>query len=183
MNDLEEYLAAFEENPTFYAAVPPQLVAEYLGVSHAAVMRKLTDGKLTEIKIGKNRLVAVSSILAMNKHWSDQCGVVQKTLEGLASRGRAIVFYNEVMSPIGLKTTIPADRNRIGAILGHVSEISHDQHGVLLSVLVHRSTQGTTKPGPGFFELAESLGYECQDKNAFVEKETKRVIAAYTGKA
>jgi hypothetical protein len=100
-------------------------------------------------------------------------------VEARARSGQHSVFYEPVMDIIGKKPSIPADRSYIGGVLGDISTSTARECGILLSVLVHRKTAGRTRPGPGFFELAEELGYEWQDNDRFVEAETLRVLNHY----
>lgn len=53
--------------------------------------------------------------------------------------------------------SIPADRGKIGEILGHISRYEHENGRPLISsVVVSRSME----QGDGFFKLAEELGLE-----------------------
>lgn len=178
-DELSDYLEAYKTNPSEYAAVPISLVAEYYGISHAAIARRLKEDKLKEIKVGKTRLVAVSSLIAAGVKFDGQCEVVRDALEQFATQGRDHVFYAEVMTPIGLSTTVPSDRTLIGKILGAISSDTDEKYGFLLTVLVHRKTSGTTQPGPGFFDLASSLDYDWDDDAKLVKKQTKKVLKHY----
>jgi len=178
-NELSDYLEHYKQNPTDLAAVPVPLVADFYGVTHAAIVRQLNTKKLKEIKIGKTRLVAISSLVERELRWERQCLAVRAVLEKVASEGRSHVFYEEIMTPFGMSTKVPADRSRIGGILGQISTETSDEHEILLSVLVHRKTSGITMPGPGFFELAENLEYEWEDDSKLVETETRKVLRHY----
>jgi hypothetical protein len=74
---------------------------------------------------------------------------------------------------------IPADRKRIGYLLGDVSRQTFKEFGILLSVTVHRKTSGTTSPGAGFFELAEDLKLEWDDDDVLVATEMEKVWGHY----
>lgn len=51
--------------------------------------------------------------------------------------------------------SIPADRGKIGEVLGHISRYEHENGRPLISsVVVSRSME----QGDGFFKLAEELG-------------------------
>ena len=51
-----------------------------------------------------------------------------------------------------------ADRSYIGPVLGAISADTYKEYGLFLTVLVHRKTAGTTKPGPGFQGLFDMVG-------------------------
>lgn len=95
---------------------------------------------------------------------------------------RNVAFYEQVMKMLGMSRTVPADRTKIGAILGRVSEESFRKHKILLSVIVHRKTAGRTVPGPGFLTLARELEFTWEDDRLFVEQQGERVFDHYAGK-
>ena len=117
--------------------------------------------------------------MALEERDKEQLVIVRNILEEHAMRRIAPVFYTQVMEPIGLSTKVPSDRALIGKILGRISEESSSDRGVLLSVLVHKKTIGTTRPSRGFFDLATSLNYKYDNQDIFVEEQTKCVFNAY----
>jgi hypothetical protein len=176
---LDDYIKAFAKNREL-AIIPIPLVADHLGKSGPAVSAMLRDERLEEIKIGKNRFVGLKSLVDMQDQFDKQVDVVERDLVKQAKKGVEAVYYEPVMAQVGMNTHIPADRNKIGIILGEISERSQAEKGVMLSVLVHRKTLGTTNPGPGFYGLARNLGYDCEDNDSdFVRKQTARVLKAY----
>ncbi|MFZ1427756.1 MAG: hypothetical protein WAS21_13390 [Geminicoccaceae bacterium] len=175
---LREYLAAYEKDPTL-AVVPVPLVAEYFGITAPSVTARLRSAKLDGLRIGRQSFVLISSIVKLQKSQQAEIRTVEEILIYNAKNQCRIVFYEPIMTPIGLKTDIPWDRKRIGEILGDISRNSHKAHNVLLSVLVHRSKSGATQPGKGFFELAAELGYDVDDERKFVTEETERVLRTY----
>jgi hypothetical protein len=70
-------------------------------------------------------------------------------------------------------------QQKSGCELGGVSRRTFDEFGVLLSVIVHRNTSGTTSPGAGFFELAEALELEWDDEDALVATAMEKVWEHY----
>lgn len=69
-----------------------------------------------------------------------------------------IIYYTELCRKAALKLdmSIPADRGKIGHILGNISAYEHNLgHPLLSSVVVNRNME----QGDGFFKLAEELGY------------------------
>jgi hypothetical protein len=86
------------------------------------------------------------------------------------------------MEKIGLDWRVPADRSRIGSILGEISERTAEvdkRQKLMLTVLVHRKTAGVTRPGKGFFDLARDLGHTFNDEDEFVRRHTDKVIEAF----
>jgi len=175
---LDDYIKAFAKDRDL-AIVPIPMVAEHLARTPPAVTAMISTGKLEEIKIGKNRFVALKSLVDLEEAFEKNVDIVMRYLVRQLKKGETAIFYEPVMAQVGMKTSVPADRTKIGEILGRVSERSHEEMGVLLSVIVHRKSAGTTNPGPGFYGLAESLGYTWDDDAAFITKETKKVVKAY----
>jgi hypothetical protein len=181
-----KYLKALEHDPSL-AILPLQMVADHRGVTRAAIDRMVRIGQLEEIRIEKTRYVRASSLLAIRHEFERKVAVVRSYLEKAARQGETCVFYEPVMSLVGLSPGVPADRSAIGAILGRVSEITwalpkKDRH--LLSVIVHRKTPGITRPGPGFLALAEYLHENeglpsWKDEDDLIERETRRVLGFY----
>ena len=104
---------------------------------------------------------------------------IERYLKNLARGGERSVFYEPVMELVGLTHKIPADRTTIARMLGEVSRRSQEEDQVLLSVVVHKKTSGSTLPSEGFFPWAEELGYEWDDEYEFVEQQTDRVLNTY----
>jgi len=75
-------------------------------------------------------------------------------------RGR--IAYSELVGQISALSLEPHDA-RLFHLLG---EISSDEdkagRGMLSAIVVHKS--GDMQPGPGFFELAKSLGRNTEDR-------------------
>ena len=174
-----DYLRALEKDPKL-AIMTMQDVATHRGVSRAAIDRMLRLNQLKEIRIGKTRYVRAWSVIDLRKERDEQVARVREFLEEMAHK-RKILTYDPVMSLIGLTHTVPADRNHIGNILGSVSEQTWAENKTLLSVIVHRKTQGKTRPGPGFFNLVESLGILWDNEDEFLERETNKVWDIYAG--
>ena len=162
------------------AAVPIPLVAEHLQVSSPAVAAMLSDGRLDGVRIGKNTLVTLSSLQARQTKRAGQESTVHKYLMKRAKEGIRTIFYEPVMAQVGMSPRVPADRKRIGGILGAISEKTYKEDGVLLSVLVHQKKAGTTRPGNGFFDLARDLKLHWKDDDAFVREQTDKVLTAYS---
>ncbi len=79
------------------------------------------------------------------------------------------------METLGLRSTVPSDRKRIGALLGAISEETYDRDQILLTAIVHRQSTGATSPGPGFFELARALELNLENEENFLAEEMDKV--------
>lgn len=181
-DSVNDYLEAYRSDPYKHGVLPVPLVAEYLERSAPAVTAMLRAGNLAKISIGKNRFVQTSSLLERDDEEAKDVAKVRGYLMNMISRGETSTFYEPVMEAVGLTTTTPAHRTKIGAILDKISKGSHEEKGVVLSVLVHRKTAGTTRPGPGFWGMVESVGLynpDEQDKDDFVRAHTKLVMKKY----
>jgi hypothetical protein len=97
-------------------------------------------------------------------------------IESRARAGEKFLFNEPIMDVVGLKPAIPADRAAIGAILGEISAQTKRESNILLSVLVHRKSAGRTRPGREFRNLAKMLGYDFDDYDDFLKRETQKVL-------
>ncbi|SEB02361.1 hypothetical protein [Rubrimonas cliftonensis] len=183
--DIGAYLDALAGDPGL-AIVSKKMAAEALGLSRPAIDGRIKDGRLATVKIAAARHVLASALIEHRRGQEEVNARIRSYLGGVAA-DRGTVFYEPVMSLVGMSTRMPRDRELIGAILGDISRASYDEtateeaHGILLSVLVHRKTGGTTRPSPAFFDLARELGFEWDDDDAFVAQEMERVWKAYHG--
>lgn len=179
---VNDYLEAYRDDPYNHGVLPIPLIAEYLDRSAPAITAMLKAGSLTEVTIGKNRFVQTASVLEKDDAEAKDVATVRQYLMDMIARGETATFYEPLMTAIGLTTSVPAHRTRIGAILDRISKDSHEERGVVLSVLVHRKTAGTTRPGPGFWGMVEAEGLfnsKEQDKDDFVKQHTKLVMKKY----
>lgn len=176
-DDIDAYIEHCKSDPLPVLPIPT--VAEYIGISASGVTGRLQRGALEQIKIGKAKFVSVRSLLKVNEEFQQKVEVIKTELAKLAGEGVESIYYGEIMPVVGLNWQIPADRTEFGWILGTVSRRSFDETKTMLSVLVHRKKPGQTIPGPGFFPLAEDLGFEWDDELEFVVKHTKKVLRAY----
>jgi hypothetical protein len=176
-----EYIDALSRNPQL-AVVSMQMAADFREVSRAAIDRMVGVGQLRVVKIKNTRCVLAYDLIKLAAAFDHQVRIVQDYLEEAAA-SRNIVFYEQVMKILGMSRKVPADRTKIGTILGRVSEMSFRKHKILLSVVVHRKTAGRTVPGPGFLALARELEFTWQDDRLFVEQQGERVFDHYAGKS
>ncbi len=90
------------------------------------------------------------------------------------ARQQKTTHYEDIAPMLGLRMEDPADRVRIGQILGEISKQEHNAgHPMLSAVVTHK---GDERPGTGFFELAQELGrVGSMDSETFFIHELKRV--------
>ena len=118
--DIGEYIDALSRNPEL-AVVSMQMAADFRGVSRAAIDRMVGVRQLREVKIKKTRCVLAYDLIKLAEAFNQQVRIVRDYLEEAAAN-RNVVFYEQVMKVLGMSRTVPADRTKIGAILGRVSE-------------------------------------------------------------
>ena len=77
------------------------------------------------------------------------------------ARGKGRIAYSELASQIQAIDIVAHDP-RMFHLLGEISvEEEKAGRGMLTAIVVHKS--GDMQPGPGFFELAKSLGKDTSD--------------------
>ena len=106
---------------------------------------------------------------------------VEEAKHVLSERAKAkiTISYSELASKIN-SIHLEAHDTRLNHLLGEVSRDEHEAGRGMLTVLVVYK-DGDQTPGPGFFELAEELGYDTADREAFWMTELNRVYAAWSG--
>lgn len=176
MDDMNpaDYLQRLKVRPGL-AVVPMVMAAEALGVSRAAIHQQVRAKKLQGLVISGVQYVLASSVQAVLDQKEAQVGAVIDFLLDCAAR-KETTAYGPLMEHLGMKTTTPADRRKIGTLLLSASKWSQE-HDVMLSVLVGRGRTGL--PSPGFFELAEEKGFYTpskQDRKEFVEAHTRKIF-------
>ena len=73
-----------------------------------------------------------------------------------AARRKDVLFYSQVGPMLRLNFDSPADRNRIGHLLGEISRFEHGEGRPMLSSIVWYKDMSS--PGPGLYKLAVELG-------------------------
>src|SRR5437870_4414064 len=135
-----EYLEALRQDPEGLAFVTVAMAADAISQKGFRLTRtgviRLTKTQLVPIKIGKTVHVSSKSVGQYIKQREEQVTKVRAYLDRVAGRHET-VFYEKVMARVGLSTTVPADRKRIGAILGLISEETHKKHRFALTAIVH----------------------------------------------
>lgn len=73
-----------------------------------------------------------------------------------AARARELLYYSQVGPMLKLNFESPADRNRIGHLLGEISRHEHAEGRPMLSSVVWY--KDLSSPGPGLHKLGVELG-------------------------
>jgi hypothetical protein len=171
-----KYIRKLAEDPSL-AVIPIATAAKALGLTRGSIERMLGDGRLEEIIVGNTRCVRANGVIQRVQQLDAKVKIVGKRLKRVASM-RDSVTYGPIMDEVELDSTLSLDRNCIAKILDVVSRESDEANGILLSVLVHRKT-GDKMPGPGFFKMAKTLGYNWTNKADFVQEQTDQVWKHY----
>jgi len=92
------------------------------------------------------------------------------------ARVRGMIPYSELVSRIQAISFGPHDP-RFFHFLGEIStEEVRSGRGMMTALVAHK--EGDMQPGPGFFELAQSLGRDTTDITACWVEEFKKVYTA-----
>ncbi len=98
------------------------------------------------------------------------------------ARQQTTTHYEDIAPTLGLKMGDPADRVRIGQILGEISKQEHDADRPMLSAVMTHI--GDERPGLGFYKLAQELGLVgTMDSETFFIHELKRVLRYWANPA
>lgn len=98
---------------------------------------------------------------------------LHRRLITLAKRGET-VSYGLIAPIVRLDMRIPADRGKLGAILGEISEEERRRGHPLLTAIVVRTV--TKRPGIGFFNMARAVrAHRTADDVGFFRRELLKV--------
>ena len=98
------------------------------------------------------------------RQWARAKREAREILVGIA-REQEIIAYSDVATEIHAIELEAYDR-RLDALLGEISEEEDAAgRGMLSAVVVHKD--GDQRPGDGFFNWAEELGYIVADRDRF----------------
>lgn len=174
-----EYCIALARDPSI-AAITFQMAGEALDVGRAAIARQVKEERLEEIRVGKHRMVRASSVYDRVSHFNSLVATVENFLIDLARRGE-VTSYGPVMSIVGLKPAMPADRKLIGQILGAISRKSWATNGFFLSAMVFKKDK--QYPSDSFYWLAEDLDSDYKfdkiDAEQLLDKHLKAIFRYY----
>lgn len=97
-------------------------------------------------------------------------------------KGREIIsysdLYNKITHLLRSSPLIGPEDHRFHRMLGEISTTEQQAGRGMLSVLVVRK-KGDMKPGHGFFELTQQLGYKFDDEESFWISEFTKILAAW----
>jgi len=100
-----------------------------------------------------------------------------KRILGEIARRRQMITYSDLVRSISQIALEPHD-SRLFHFLGEISsEEDAAGRGMLTALVVHKA--GDMEPGPGFFELAKSLGRDVTNPMECWVKEMHRVHAQW----
>jgi hypothetical protein len=103
--------------------------------------------------------------------------VEAKNILAGCARRRQMIPYSDFVTKIH-SIKIDYHDPRLFHFLGEISaEESAAGRGMLTALVVHK--HGDMQPGPGFFELAQTLGHDTSDILKFWIEEVKRVFEAW----
>ncbi len=111
--------------------------------------------------------------------WND---AKREAIEAMVRRARlrGMIPYSDLVAEIHA-IRFSARDTAFYHMLGEISvEEDAEGRGMLSVIVVHK--HGDMQPGPGFFELAESLGYKTRDTLAFWVDELKKVHGYWSKK-
>jgi hypothetical protein len=96
----------------------------------------------------------------------------------VCARERRMVPYSEFIQHVRSISFEGPHDPRLRPFLGEISIAeARAGRGMLTALVVHK--HGDYQPGPGFFELAKSLGHDTSDLEKFWIQEVKKVFAAW----
>jgi len=96
------------------------------------------------------------------------------------ARREDTIAYSDLATRIHAITLDPHSY-AMRAFLGEISTAEHHQgRGMLSAVVVYK--YGEQMPGPGFFDLARSLGYRIKDETEFWVEAVRTVYGAWSQK-
>src|SRR2546425_12979602 len=94
------------------------------------------------------------------------------------ARSGDVIAYSDFIKHIRSISFETAHDPRLPHFLREISEEETQAgRGMLTALVVHK--HGDYQPGPGFFELAEKLGYNTDDVEKFWIIEVKKIFAAW----
>ena len=187
---LPAYLAAIKENPHL-ASLSLPMTAAVLAVTRPVVRELLRDKKLDGLRLTnganwKRTVVLIASLDAYrtgrDQAFDEQTSEVAAILQRVAAV-RETIAYGDLMAEIGMEWRNPPNRNRIGQILGAVSERSVAAGGFMLSALA--VLKSTHVPNDSFFDLARHLKLldDGGDQAEFLREQQEAAWQHHAGRA
>lgn len=103
--------------------------------------------------------------------WADLASELQRLLVEVAST-RGTVTYGEIARRV-FGGRVLARSSAVMALVDDASDALDEGRGTVMASLVVRADSGM--PGEGYFEWAESAGYDVNDREAFWRQQAERV--------
>ena len=104
--------------------------------------------------------------------WEAAKTEARRSMIAVAARG-SVIYYSRLVAEI-TSINLEPQSPQLAHMLGEISTEEHEAgRGLLTVVVVHKS--GDQMPGPGFFELARSLGHDTDDRVGFWASELENV--------
>lgn len=91
---------------------------------------------------------------------------------------RRVIAYSDLVAEIPSLDLEPQSEH-LAHMLGEISTAEYEAGRGMLTVLVVRK-HGDQMPGPGFFQLARSLGHDTRDREAFWIGELESVYESWS---
>ena len=96
--------------------------------------------------------------------WEAAKAEARQAMIAVATR-EGVIYYSDLVAEIR-SIDLEPQSPQLAHMLGEISTEEHEAgRGMLTVVVVHKF--GDQMPGPGFFELARSLGHDTRDREAF----------------
>ena len=110
--------------------------------------------------------------------WEAAKAEARRAMIAVATR-QGVIYYSDLVAEI-CSINLEPQSPQLAHMLGEISTEEHEAgRGLLTVVVVHKS--GDQMPGPGFFELARSLGHDTTDREAFWVGELAREHRIWSG--
>jgi hypothetical protein len=108
-----------------------------------------------------------------DREWRSAVDEAKRILRDRAC-GRVTITYSELASQLRTVTIGYHDPDMDALLVDVSTEESNDARPLLSVVVVHKN--GDQEPGKGFYELADSLGFDTSDRQVFWIAELNRVF-------
>jgi hypothetical protein len=110
--------------------------------------------------------------------WASGKAEMTEILRERARSSRGMITYSELSRDLQ-RIVIAPHEPAMGYMLGEISvNESHNGRGMLSVIVVHK--EGDMEPGNGFYECAESLGFDVSNRMAFWVSELHKVHAYWS---
>lgn len=165
------------------AIMPASMAAEVLGLTENTIKTQLKSGTKPgmSIMIDGKAYVSVEYVQDQIEAWEADVAKIRSKLERIASR-REKITYGDLMAAFDMSSRSARDRNKIGYVLGYISRQTWEEHGIFLSVIVHRKGPEPTTPGPGYEGLLVSMMDEYEGFYFDPDRDLSETVAEHLEK-